>query len=349
VDQDIQYECIKKRKTAGHINFAVVAGTGELVSVESVKSGLACDCVCAACGRPMEARKGDIRRHHFAHASNYDCLYGPEISVYMAFYSVLMKERKLLLPDAVLKFSSYKKHEIVKPSFLLELSDISYHCADGQYPPTLVCSADANKLQVILDFGGYYNADDLNRLKQTAKNNGFALLLINIPDVDDLSSMDELHQYAVASPKSKEWVYNRRIEESDRRYRDNAVHPAEFYGGYLCEAQKGVYKNVYSVRREDCVECEYCYDIDSGCLCLAHNHINHFNDFKKTPAERKMSFESANSIKPIKKIHEHKCPECGASLRRVNGKNGVFAGCSNYPECKRTFGVEPTTEQLIIR
>ena len=55
---------IKKRKTARHIQFAVVANTGDLVSIASVPSGLACGCICAACGKQMEARKGNIRRHY---------------------------------------------------------------------------------------------------------------------------------------------------------------------------------------------------------------------------------------------------------------------------------------------
>ena len=30
------------------------------------------------------------------------------------------------------------------------------------------------------------------------------------------------------------------------------------------------------------------------------------------------------------------CPECGAPLKIVNGKNGKFYGCMNYPKCKYT-------------
>ena len=31
-----------------------------------------------------------------------------------------------------------------------------------------------------------------------------------------------------------------------------------------------------------------------------------------------------------------KCPRCGAVMFLRNGKNGVFWGCSNYPDCKMT-------------
>lgn len=32
-----------------------------------------------------------------------------------------------------------------------------------------------------------------------------------------------------------------------------------------------------------------------------------------------------------------KCPKCGKPLRRRKGKNGIFWGCTGYPECKATF------------
>lgn len=36
---------------------------------------------------------------------------------------------------------------------------------------------------------------------------------------------------------------------------------------------------------------------------------------------------------------DDKCPECGSDLVVKSGKNGMFAGCSNYPECKFTSNI----------
>lgn len=38
--------------------------------VSEVERGLACDCRCVVCREPLVARQGDVREHHFAHASN---------------------------------------------------------------------------------------------------------------------------------------------------------------------------------------------------------------------------------------------------------------------------------------
>ena len=41
-----------------------------LVYVSEVKRGLACQCCCVVCAEPLVARQGNVRGHHFAHASN---------------------------------------------------------------------------------------------------------------------------------------------------------------------------------------------------------------------------------------------------------------------------------------
>ena len=35
-----------------------------------------------------------------------------------------------------------------------------------------------------------------------------------------------------------------------------------------------------------------------------------------------------------------KCPTCGSRLRKRQGKEGFFLGCSKFPECRYTFGFE---------
>lgn len=62
-----------KKRSASHIYFGVNKLTGELKHISEVPSGQKCDCICAACLQPFEARKGTRRRHHFAHVSNYEC------------------------------------------------------------------------------------------------------------------------------------------------------------------------------------------------------------------------------------------------------------------------------------
>ena len=87
-----------KKRSASNIYYGVHKETGELLHISNVPSGLKCDCICAACGQPFGAKKGDIRRHHFAHVSNYECMYASEVAIYKAMADVLEKKRQMTLP-----------------------------------------------------------------------------------------------------------------------------------------------------------------------------------------------------------------------------------------------------------
>src|SRR5258708_19034427 len=47
--------------------------SGQLQFIGDVSRGLACDCVCAKCGKALIAKKGSVRRHHFAHLEITGC------------------------------------------------------------------------------------------------------------------------------------------------------------------------------------------------------------------------------------------------------------------------------------
>lgn len=49
--------------------FVALDQNGRLIIIENALRGIACNCTCVSCGEPVIARKGLIREHHFAHAS----------------------------------------------------------------------------------------------------------------------------------------------------------------------------------------------------------------------------------------------------------------------------------------
>ena len=72
---------------------------GRCVGIEDVPSGLACNCVCAGCLRPLIARKGSIRAHHFAHRPGTDCETAGETTLHRAAKQLLAEKRRLWLPE----------------------------------------------------------------------------------------------------------------------------------------------------------------------------------------------------------------------------------------------------------
>ncbi len=51
---------------------------GKLVNIKQVESGKKCNCICPACEELLVAKKGEIRKHHFAHSSGKNCKHAIE-------------------------------------------------------------------------------------------------------------------------------------------------------------------------------------------------------------------------------------------------------------------------------
>lgn len=71
---------------------------GRVRSVDEVDRGLACECVCPACGERVLARQGEVREWHFAHASGADCAAGAESALHLAAKQVLLESGGMVLP-----------------------------------------------------------------------------------------------------------------------------------------------------------------------------------------------------------------------------------------------------------
>lgn len=46
---------------------------------------------------------------------------------------------------------------------------------------------------------------------------------------------------------------------------------------------------------------------------------------------------------------DYSCPQCGAALHQIRGKNGKFWGCSGYPDCRVTFPDQDGAPNLTFR
>lgn len=71
---------------------------GKTVCVSDVPRGISCDCLCPHCGAPLLARKGNVRKHHFAHAKGMECQHGYEASVHLLAKEVFQETKTLCLP-----------------------------------------------------------------------------------------------------------------------------------------------------------------------------------------------------------------------------------------------------------
>ena len=83
------------------------------VHVSEVPRGLDCGCICSRCGKPLIAKKGDEREHHFAHRELGDCKYQGETELHARAKQILAAKREITTRDGVLRFQDARIEERV--------------------------------------------------------------------------------------------------------------------------------------------------------------------------------------------------------------------------------------------
>jgi hypothetical protein len=71
---------------------------GNLLYIADVPSGLACRCVCARCGKLLVAKKGLVRRHHFAHFKITNCQGAAESALHLLAKELLAEMDSFTVP-----------------------------------------------------------------------------------------------------------------------------------------------------------------------------------------------------------------------------------------------------------
>ncbi len=83
------------------IPFAIREADRKIVSIEDVPRGLACECRCPSCDARLQARKGDVNEHHFAHhdSSAELCEFALETSIRLMLLETLGQIQSISTPD----------------------------------------------------------------------------------------------------------------------------------------------------------------------------------------------------------------------------------------------------------
>lgn len=89
--------------------FGMRPADGRMIHIEAAERGIACGLVCAQCKTPLVARKGDMLRHHFGHASECSCIGALETSLHRTAKQILCAAKALVLPEVVASVGSWNK------------------------------------------------------------------------------------------------------------------------------------------------------------------------------------------------------------------------------------------------
>lgn len=308
------------KKTARHIYYGIDAQTGALHHISEVSSGKQCNCICTFCKQPFEARKGSIRQHHFAHVSNYDCMYSSEVAIYRAFANCLECRKTMKLPAIMLRFPAWNHGEILRESQELLLDSVTFECENFAYPPMLKVRYEQSELRILLNFNYYYDSNDLRELSSAACNENYSILMYHLPSVTTSDNFTpEKLAHELDSTSNAEWVFSRLEEQWKERYAKYAIEPATHGSGYLCPISIGYYKGKYSARWTDCAYCKFNIALPPGCLCVAKAGIQTHQDFRRSQAERTAAVDNirfTNEAK-IRNAQRSRYVQPNAKIQRV--------------------------------
>lgn len=117
----------------------------ELVHIDDAENGLACNCICPVCRRPLLAKQGEKLAHHFAHeADDVTCNPSPESLVHSYAKQQVAKLQRLTLPpfpvDAAYKTDDGEVHELFwryTPYFSLDVRSAEVEQELTQFEETL--------------------------------------------------------------------------------------------------------------------------------------------------------------------------------------------------------------------
>lgn len=123
------------------------------------------------------------------------------------------------------------------------------------------------------------------------------------------------------------------------RYNDQGIWDS------ICRVERGKVSNKmrFAIYQRDGYRCRKCgrktddLEIDH-IMPIAKGGKTEFNNLQtlcKRCNSEKSDFIEGGTFETSNRYKRY-CSECGAPLRIINGKNGKFYGCMNYPKCKHT-------------
>lgn len=178
-----------------------------LVHVDDVPKGASCGCICPICEKPLYARQGEKRTHHFSHAYNHNCKGSDETLLHQMAKEVLLDVGKIMLPPSSGEF----------PSGLVKLHNIESEKWEEQYhiKPDVVGIMDNGSL-LLIEFYVSHKVDRKKRKIILSNNLNCLEIDLGFQDYDKAS----LREFLTNSTEDREWIA---FEESAQKTDTDSV------------------------------------------------------------------------------------------------------------------------------
>jgi len=119
-----------------------------------VERGLACNCVCPACGHKLVACQGKDKIDYFAHYKGSDCGAGYETALHVLAKETLYEEKKILIPELIVKYNpagleeTVLEQETLVPVKSVQVDDVQLEKRQGEIIPDVIVKIQGKELLV---------------------------------------------------------------------------------------------------------------------------------------------------------------------------------------------------------
>lgn len=195
---------------------------GVMLRAFEVANGLACNCVCPGCRRPLNAANQGLKViPYFRHAQAEDCVRGYREGVRRAAVALIAAQRRLTLPAYYCKISTttYSGHtlreDVTFPSEIINADDVERFVDFGEVKAHAVLIKAERKLLVRIKVSPRIEHERLKRLASIeASSIELDLSGLTLEQINDPAAFE----YAVLSnPDNRSWIRSLRGERLRQR------------------------------------------------------------------------------------------------------------------------------------
>jgi hypothetical protein len=184
---------------------------GSLVHISAVPSGLACQCVCPACGRRLVARKGPKTADHFAHyGAGAGCGRAVETNAHIWAKAVLERTKRILLP--AIEAEEAGRLEVARPASMFRFDEVRLEKRFGDLVPDVIVRAGSREL--LVEVYVTHRCDETKITKIRA--GGVSAMEV---DLSALRTCQDPRQVGTALLRAapRAWLYNPFVDEAARK------------------------------------------------------------------------------------------------------------------------------------
>jgi hypothetical protein len=258
----------------------------EVVHIDNVERGLACDCVCPACGQALVAKKGEnnVVAHHFAHYRVGNCKFGYQLYLQNVIRAVLKETKCMKLPAVEYENINFEI-ETLKEAKTIQIDRVEMQFKLCNIIQDLVVTSGDNQF-IIFPFVTYgMTAERIQRAKE---------LNISIVEIDFSNTVryideDEIRDILMGFTFRKKWKYS--------TYK---AYWVQYFEKYICKS--------YPISRSLIDDCPLIHSSIKGKAFKKHSKdckkCMYFQDYQHTRAGHKISAVKCSCEKRISSLKE---------------------------------------------